>query len=59
MPDLPLDTLFIVGLLVASFVGKIIEAKAKKNQTGHIESIKASKSRQKKHFTSTGQEGVG
>ena len=30
MPDLPLDTLFIVGLLVASFVGKIIEAKAKK-----------------------------
>lgn len=32
MPDLPLDTLFIVGLLVASFVGKIIEAKAKKTK---------------------------
>jgi hypothetical protein len=32
MPEIPLDTLFIVGLLVASFVGKIIEGKAKKKK---------------------------
>jgi hypothetical protein len=32
MPELPLDTLFIVGLLVASFVGKIFEGKAKKKK---------------------------
>ncbi len=33
MPDIPLDTLFIVGLLLASFVGKILEGKSK-NQKG-------------------------
>ncbi len=32
MPEIPLDTLFIVGLLIASFVGKIIEGKAKKKK---------------------------
>jgi len=32
MPELPLDTLFIVGLLIASFVGKILEGKAKKKK---------------------------
>ena len=32
MPDLPLDTLFIVGLLVASFVGKMLEGRKKKEQ---------------------------
>jgi len=32
MPELPLDTLFIVGLLLASFVGKILEGKAKKKK---------------------------
>jgi len=34
MPELPLDTLFIVGLLIASFVGKILEGKAKKKKEG-------------------------
>lgn len=29
MPDIPLDTLFIVGLLLASFVGKLMEGRAK------------------------------
>ena len=33
MPDLPIDTLFIVGLLVASFVGKLLEGRAKKKNT--------------------------
>ena len=28
MPDLPLDTLFIVGLLIASFVGKFFQKKS-------------------------------
>ncbi len=32
MPDLPLDTLFIVGLLIASFFGKFIEGKTKKRK---------------------------
>jgi len=32
MPDLPIDTLFIVGLLIASFVGKILEGRKKKEQ---------------------------
>jgi hypothetical protein len=32
VPELPLDTLFIVGLLIASFVGKILEGKAKKKK---------------------------
>jgi len=32
MPEIPLDTLFIVGLLIASFVGKILEGKAKKKK---------------------------
>jgi len=32
MPDLPFDTLFIVGLLIASFVGKILEGRKKKEQ---------------------------
>lgn len=32
VPDLPIDTLFIVGLLVASFVGKILEGRAKKTK---------------------------
>jgi len=32
MPEIPLDTLFIVGLLLASFVGKILEGKAKKKK---------------------------
>ena len=32
MPELPLDTLFIVGLLIASFVGKILEGRAKKKK---------------------------
>ena len=32
MPDLPLDTLFIVGLLLASFVGKILEGRSKKTK---------------------------
>ena len=32
MPENPLDTLFIVGLLIASFVGKILEGKAKKKK---------------------------
>ena len=32
MPDLPIDTLFIVGLLVASFVGKMLEGRKKKEQ---------------------------
>ena len=34
MPDLPIDTLFIVGLLIASFVGKILEGKANKSKQG-------------------------
>lgn len=29
MPDLPIDTLFIIGLLLASFVGKLLEGRAK------------------------------
>ena len=29
MPDLPIDTLFIVGLLLASFVGKLLEGRKK------------------------------
>jgi hypothetical protein len=29
MPDLPIDTLFIVGLLIASFVGKMLEGRKK------------------------------
>lgn len=33
MPDLPIDTLFIVGLLIASFVGKLLEGRAKKKNT--------------------------
>ena len=32
MPDLPIDTLFIVGLLIASFVGKMLEGRKKKEQ---------------------------
>jgi hypothetical protein len=32
MPDLPFDTLFIVGLLIASFVGKMLEGRKKKEQ---------------------------
>ena len=32
MPDIPLDTLFIVGLLLASFVGKLMEGRAKNNK---------------------------
>jgi hypothetical protein len=28
MPDLPLDTLFIIGLLIASFVGKFFQKKS-------------------------------
>jgi hypothetical protein len=32
MPDLPIDTLFIVGLLLASFIGKLMEGKAKKRK---------------------------
>jgi len=32
MPDLPVDTLFIVGLLLASFIGKLMEGKAKKRK---------------------------
>ena len=32
MPDLPLDTLFIVGLLIASFVGKMLEGRKKKEK---------------------------
>ncbi len=32
MPDIPIDTLFIVGLLIASFIGKWMENKAKKNK---------------------------
>ena len=32
MPDLPIDTLFIVGLLIASFVGKILEGRKKKEK---------------------------
>lgn len=30
MPDIPIDTLFIVGLLIASFVGKFIQKKPEK-----------------------------
>ena len=32
MPDLPIDTLFIVGLLIASFVGKMLEGRKKKER---------------------------
>jgi len=32
VPDLPLDTLFIVGLLLASFIGKILEGRSKKTK---------------------------
>ena len=32
MPDLPIDTLFIVGLLLASFIGKLMEGKAKRRK---------------------------
>lgn len=32
MPDIPFDTLFIVGLLIASFVGKVLEGRAKKRK---------------------------
>ena len=32
MPDIPIDTLFIVGLLIASFVGKFIQKKPEKLQ---------------------------
>jgi hypothetical protein len=31
MPDLPLDTLFIVGLLIASFVGSFSKRKQEMN----------------------------
>ena len=33
MPDLPIDTLFIVGLLIASFVGKLLEGRSKNKNT--------------------------
>jgi len=32
MSDIPVDTLFIVGLLLASFIGKLMEGKAKKRK---------------------------
>ena len=34
MPDLPIDTLFIVGLLLASFVGKLLEGRKKSRKPG-------------------------
>ena len=33
MPDIPLDTLFIVGLLLASFIGKLMEGKARNKKS--------------------------
>jgi len=40
MPDLPIDTLFIVGLLLASFIGKLMEGKAKKRKEAPTDQAK-------------------
>ena len=34
MPDPPLDFLFIIGLLIASFVGKLLESRTKNKKRG-------------------------
>jgi hypothetical protein len=39
MPDIPIDTLFIVGLLIASFVGKLFEGRVKRKKESPVESL--------------------
>ena len=39
MPDIPIDTLFIVGLLIASFVGKLLEGRVKRKKESPIDSL--------------------
>jgi hypothetical protein len=39
MPDIPIDTLFIVGLLIASFVGKLFEGRAKRQKESPKDSL--------------------
>ena len=39
MPEIPIDTLFIVGLLIASFVGKLFEGRAKRKKESPKDSL--------------------
>ena len=47
MPDLPLDTLFIVGLLIASFVGKFFQKKSGDESPSDNKPIGSSQNREK------------
>jgi hypothetical protein len=47
MPDLPLDTLFIVGLLIASFVGKFFQKKTGDESPSNKKTIDSSEDREK------------
>jgi hypothetical protein len=47
MPDLPLDTLFIVGLLIASFVGKFFQKKTGDESPSNKKPIDSSENREK------------
>jgi hypothetical protein len=38
MPDIPLDTLLIIGLVIASFIGKLTQKKASIPQAGNKDS---------------------
>jgi hypothetical protein len=47
MPDLPLDTLFIVGLLIASFVGKFFQKKSGDESPSNTKPIDSSENKEK------------
>jgi len=38
MPDIPIDTLLIIGLVIASFIGKLTQKKASIPQAGNKDS---------------------
>jgi hypothetical protein len=47
MSDIPIDTLFIVGLLIASFVGKLLEGRAKRKKESPVDSLPKSNKRER------------
>ena len=47
MSDIPIDTLFIVGLLIASFVGKLFEGRAKRKKESPVDYLPKSNQRER------------